>query len=112
ACAEPVQILVGEPGRLADALRIHQAEAALERRRGRAWLLEQVAEGPVAHALRQTFRRLELAEDVRGADVRVVHGITWRIAGAPFGEIQRQAGHGGLLDLLAHATHVTDDRIR
>jgi hypothetical protein len=70
-----MEIFVSEPGRFADALTVHQAETAMERRRRWAGFLEQIGVGPIAHALGQTLRALELAQDIGRADIAVVNEV-------------------------------------
>jgi hypothetical protein len=85
-----MQILVSKERRLTDAFAIEQAEAAVKRGRRRTGLLEQIGVRPIAHTLYEPLGRLELAEDVRRTDVRVMHRVARRVARAPFGEVQRQ----------------------
>ncbi|EEF25796.1 conserved hypothetical protein [Ricinus communis] len=105
-----VALRIGGPERR--VAQLIQAEAALERRGRRARLLKQIAIGPVAHALRNALGGFELAQDVRRADVRVVHRIAWRVAGAPLGEVQRHVGMAGFRHLAPHLAHVADDGVR
>lgn len=108
---ERVEVLVGEEGGLADALGIEESEAALEGSGGRTRLLEEIGVGPVAHALHQSLAGFELAEDVGGADVGVVHGVAGGVTGTPLGEVERQVGKRRMGDLLAHAADVADDGV-
>src|SRR5262249_45558465 len=107
--AQGAKILVREERRLPDAFAIDEPEATMEGRRRRAGFLEQVAVGPVAHALHRTLHAFELAQDVRSADVRIVYRIARRVARAPPGEVERQIRKRRLRDLLPNAAHVTDD---
>src|ERR1039457_3962946 len=106
-----VEVLVRKVGRFADALAVQQAEPAMEWRWRWTGFLEEIAVGPVAHSLQQALAGLELAENVRRADVRVVHQIAWGVARAPFGEVEGQVGKLRFLDLLADPAHVADDSV-
>ena len=92
AALECVQVFVGEPGGLADAVDGHESKAAVERSVGRTRLVENIRIGPVAHALEQSAAALELLEYIGAADIAVVHWITRVVARAPFGEVERQIG--------------------
>src|SRR5689334_16116875 len=87
--AERVEVFVDEPRRLADAVDVHEAKAAVEWGGRRSGFVEDVAIGPVAHPLEKASGALELGQDPRRGDVAVVDGIARRVAGAPFGEIER-----------------------
>src|ERR1017187_3439097 len=106
-----MEVLVGKVSRFADALAIQQAKPAVERRWRWTRFLEEIAVRPVAHSLQQALAGLELVENVRRTDVRVVHQIAWGVARAPFGEVERQVGKLRFLDLLADPAHVADDSV-
>src|ERR1039457_6414330 len=106
-----MKILVRKVGRFADALAVQQPQPAVKRYRWRPRLFEEIGVSPVTHALQQALAGLELAQNVRRADVRVMHQIARGVAGAPLREVERQVGELRCLDLLANPPHVADDGV-
>ena len=106
-----VAVFVSKVGWFSDPFAVQQPEPAVKWGRG-AGLLEKIRASPVAHALYQALGGFELAENIRCADVGIIHQVAGGVARAPFGEVERQVGKLRCLDLLANLAYVTDNGIR
>src|ERR1019366_4560734 len=107
-----VEILVSKVGWFWDPFAVQQSEAAVERRRRGTRLFEKIGVRPVAHALDQACAGFELAENIRRADVGIMHEVAWVVARAPFGEVERQVKNLRCFDLTANVAYVTDNGVR
>src|ERR1039457_3867146 len=107
-----MEILVSKVRGFADALTVQQSESAVKWHRRRPRFLEEIGVSPVAHTLQQALAGLELAENIRRADVRVMHQIARSVTRAPFRKVEGQARELRCLDLLANPPHVADYGVR
>src|ERR1039458_6738419 len=106
-----MKVLVREERRLANALRVQQAESSLKRRRRRSGFFKQIGVSPVAHSLQQSLAGFELGQDVGRADIGIVYRVARRITRAPLGKVQRKLRKRRSRNFFAHTPHVSDDRV-